>query len=192
LFNASDVSLKVLIEMAFGVDDGQIVKAPSWLDSELYDVSARSSNNVSLSREALKQPLQQLLRERFHLQAHRQDVIVSGYALTIAKGGCKMQPKEGSFQYAYFFSEALIAKGVSAKTFAALLSRPLGRPVEDQTGLQGIYNVELHYATVDDTDSPLPSLPTALRDTLGLEVKPAKVSTTLLVIDHVDKEPTGN
>jgi uncharacterized protein (TIGR03435 family) len=38
----------------------------------------------------------------------------------------------------------------------------------------------------------LPSIFTAVQEQLGLKLEPAKVMVQVLVIDHVDSEPTEN
>jgi uncharacterized protein (TIGR03435 family) len=191
VFRATNVSLRVLIEMAFGIDDVQMINVPSWIDFEFYDVSARLSDDRPLTREGLKAPLQQLLEERFHLSAHRKDMLLPGYILVVAKGGSKLKPAAGEGQ-SYLFPNSLVAKNVTSQTFAEMLARPLGRPVEDRTGLLGSYDVELSYAALNDKDSDLPSIFVALKESLGLEVKKAKVSVSMLEIDHLDRDPTSN
>jgi len=74
---------------------------------------------------------------------------------------------------------------------ASLLSLSAGRPVIDQTGLPGNYNLDLKWAGDTTTDSPLPSLPAALREKFGLELKPQVGPVNSLVIDHVEK-PSAN
>lgn len=192
LFRATNVSLKILIEMAYEVDDGQLLDMPSWLDSNLYDVSARASDNQLLTRETIKAPLQNLLEERFRLSAHTVLKNMAGYALVVAKGGPKLMPSSSGFQYANFLPSSFVAKGITLQTLSAMLAHPLGKPVNDRTGIVGNYDVDLHYAPVGDSESELPSIFGALKETLGLEVKSARVSVSMLKIDHVEKEPSAN
>jgi uncharacterized protein (TIGR03435 family) len=74
---------------------------------------------------------------------------------------------------------------------ASSLSISAGRPVIDQTGLAGNYNLNLQWAGDTTADSPLPSLPAALREKFGLELKPQVGPVSTLVIDHVEK-PSPN
>jgi uncharacterized protein (TIGR03435 family) len=71
------------------------------------------------------------------------------------------------------------------------LSRSLGRPVNDETGLNGQYDFTLLW-TPDDTNSPAaladatgPSLFTALQDQLGLKLESKKAPVETIVIDHI-------
>jgi uncharacterized protein (TIGR03435 family) len=191
-FTARNVTLKVLIELAFGVDSGQIAGEPGWLNSQLYDVSAKVDGKNSLTREALQAPLRQLLEQRFHLTTHRDTKDLSGYALVASKGGLKLQANKGAPQLAYIFSDRLLAQNVSLQTFASLLAAPTGRPVVDHTAIEGMYDFDLHFAPTSANDSTLPSLFTALQDQFGLKLQSQKVPVELLVIDQVNKTPTDN
>jgi uncharacterized protein (TIGR03435 family) len=72
------------------------------------------------------------------------------------------------------------------------LSRPLRQPVVDRTAVAGTFDIDLTYARDGDTDSPLPSIFTALQEQLGLRLEPRKVPVEILVIDHIEKVPTDN
>ena len=64
-FQAASVSVELLIRLAYNVDARQIANEPSWLKSDLFDVTAKPEAGVSLSREELRPRLQDLLRQRF-------------------------------------------------------------------------------------------------------------------------------
>jgi uncharacterized protein (TIGR03435 family) len=76
-----------------------------------------------------------------------------------------------------------------------------GRPVVDETGLSGAYDFSLDWLP-DHPESPLaskaqqadaegPSFVEALREQLGLRLKPTRASIPVLVIDHVE-QPSAN
>lgn len=76
----------------------------------------------------------------------------------------------------------------------------LGRPVIDETGLNGTYDFTLDWAPdMNSSSSPVPndevlvgsSFAEALKDQLGLKLKPTKAPIRMLVIDHIEK-PTEN
>jgi uncharacterized protein (TIGR03435 family) len=65
------------------------------------------------------------------------------------------------------------------------------------TGLPGGFSFELEFAPDLDEVTPAatdaaPSLFTALREQLGLELRRSKAPVELFVIDHIDKTPTEN
>jgi uncharacterized protein (TIGR03435 family) len=75
--------------------------------------------------------------------------------------------------------------------FAAVLARGAGRPVVDKTGLRGTYYLDTKWAGDDSPNSPLPSLPTALKEQFGLELRSETGPVEVLVIDRAEK-PTAN
>ena len=73
---------------------------------------------------------------------------------------------------------------------AMQLSRPVGRPVINRTGLSGGFDYDLRWApvqTVPDalTDSAGPSIFTAIEEQLGLKLVPAIGPVQVLVIDSI-------
>ena len=75
-----------------------------------------------------------------------------------------------------------------------------GRPVVDQTGLAGTYDVSLNWlpdrsgnpsGATEPADAQEPFFEEALRDQLGLKLKPTKARIQTLVIDHVE-QPSPN
>jgi bla regulator protein blaR1 len=101
------------------------------------------------------------------------------------------------------------AQGANLASLTGLLSDQLGRPVVDKTGLTGKYDFSLHWAasvnpgsqtadgarptadesaaSSDSSNSSEPTITEALRDQLGLELKPQNGPVTTLVIDHAEK-----
>jgi uncharacterized protein (TIGR03435 family) len=90
------------------------------------------------------------------------------------------------------------ARDVPIKDLARLLERPAGRPVVDETGLTGRYDFKVHFEfggrPVDAgvTVSSAPSVFAAVEEQLGLRLESASASFDSLVIDSIDREPTGN
>ena len=194
-FTATSVSLAFLTQMAFGVDGNQIEGKPKWFDSDFYDLGAKPENGISLTREQLRPRLQNLLQERFHLTTHFDTKMVRGYALVAERGGPKLKPTANEqflgFRI-YVGPGRLDGLNWSMPYLATMLQRPAGLPVADQTGIKGNYDLKLEFAPDIEESSTLPSLFTALRETLGLELKPQQIPVEILVIDHVDRVPTEN
>jgi uncharacterized protein (TIGR03435 family) len=71
-----------------------------------------------------------------------------------------------------------------------------GRPIEDETGLKGIYDFDLDFAALvapdGRDDSTLLPFEFALAQQLGLKLEPKKFSYDVVVIDHIEKVPTEN
>jgi uncharacterized protein (TIGR03435 family) len=194
-FQATAVSVALLIRLAYNIDAKQIANQPGWLNSRLFDVTAKPEAGVSLAREELRPRLQDLLQQRFHLVTHRETREVPGYALVIAKHGAKLQPTKGA-PFPGFRSNVnpgnLKGLNWSMTDLATYITSLIGQPVADQTGIQGRYDVSIEYAPDDAVDSNLPSLFTALQETLGLRLVSHKVPVEMLVIDSIDEAPTPN
>ena len=200
-FSAHGLSVQYLIQMAYGVEADQIAGKPAWLDSDFYDVEAKPEEGIKLSRDELKPRLQNLLIDRFHLAAHFETRTVRGYALVVAKGGPRLQPTKGDHFPGFRVStgaDHLEGLNWSMPFLATMLQRVTGLKVADETGLAGSYDINLRFASYQDSApgadqaSGLPSVFTALRETLGLQLKQQPVPMQVLVIDHIDRVPSAN
>jgi uncharacterized protein (TIGR03435 family) len=160
------------------------------------------------------------LKERFHLQVHRETKSPRVYHLLVAKNGPNLKSGEKrdpieSPQERRKVLEALSAQmqakrdslgfrptdsiGVGSGTMEELvgqLSPYLDRPVVERTQLDGVYAFNLHWVNdrvQQKDDAPQgPSLFAALQEQLGLELKPATEPLELLVVDGAEKTPTEN
>jgi uncharacterized protein (TIGR03435 family) len=88
------------------------------------------------------------------------------------------------------------AQGISADDLAQQLSRQLGTPVVNKTGLQGRYDFNLHWrdgkasSGENETSSGASGEPTlfkAIQEQLGLKLQAQKAPTLVLVIDRLEK-----
>ena len=194
LFTARNASLSLLIQIAYSIDDQhQISAKPDWMESQLYDISAKVEGDQQLTLTQMRPILQRLLEQRFHLQTHRETKPSSGYVLVQAKGGAKLKPsKDGRKSYFQILPNALQATHSTAKDLTGALTIALHEPVVDKTGLTGTYDIDLSYAPINDSNSTLPSIFTALQEQVGLKLESQKVPVETLVIDHADKIPTEN
>jgi uncharacterized protein (TIGR03435 family) len=194
-FHVKSLPLSFLIQLAYNLDAKQIAGKPAWLDSELYDIQAKPEGGIALTREQLRPLLQNLLEQRFHLAAHHETKLVSGYALVLVKSGSKLVPTKGGVTPNFRDNVSpgnLKGRNWSTQFLAQTLIPAAGLPVIDRTGLTGSYDLALEYAPGLVPDSPLPSLFVALRETLGLKLESQKVSVEILVIDHIDRTPAEN
>lgn len=194
-FTATHVSLALLIQLAYGIDDSQIANQPGWLETNLYDIVAKPEDGVPLTRDELKPRLQDMLHQRFHLVAHTETRLSRGYALVLAKGGPHLTlTKADHFPGFRIHVGSGQMRGVnwSLPQLAKYLTPAAGFPVVDQTGITGSYDIGFSYEPKPDADSTLPSLNEALQQATGLLLKPQKVPVETLVIDSVDRVPTAN
>ena len=195
-FTASHVTLGLLIQLAYDIDASQIANQPGWLDSNLYDVTAKPEEGIKLSREELRPRLQELLRQRFHLVVHTETRHVRGFALNVAKGGPHLKPTTGEHFPGWKTNvSAGSMRGVnwSMPILAQYLTSAAGFPVVDQTGLSGSYDVSFSYENdPNKPDSSLQPLAEALKQATGLLLRPQLVPVMMIAIDSVDKTPAEN
>jgi len=159
-------------------------------------------------RQTMLQMLQALLADRFKLQVRRTTTEGSVYALVVDKGGPKVMPAaKGAAansgheprQRPPCPAGLLCSQGdISLSQMADWLSRmsDVGRPVIDKTGLQGAYSVRIEFSrgqmnSANPGDTVGPSIFTALKEQLGLKLKPTKGPIDALVIEHIER-PSQN
>jgi bla regulator protein BlaR1 len=226
-FTAAGVSLQTVIQEAYGVQANQIEGAPDWLKSDGYDIEAKvdksEANQLSLDqrRTESQRMLQTLLADRVKLTLHRETKDLPTYALVVAESGSKLQlaksgdaikgPDGRPMGTHRMFMRAggggpnlsLAAQGIFLVDLAQLLSRQLGTPVVDKTGMTGSYDFGLHWTPdksrpsqqADGDSTPEgppgpgaagPSFFSAIQEQLGLKLEPQTGPTEILVIDHVE------
>jgi len=112
-FTANNVTVKMLITIAYGIRDHQLSGLPGWAESERYDISAKPENAEGLAppaddkipseaemqtrQEKMRAMMQDLLADRFGLKIHRETKEMPVYALVVAKNGPKLEEsKEGA------------------------------------------------------------------------------------------------
>lgn len=234
-------TLRMLVERAFGIQMAQVLGGPNWIDSLRFEVNAAADESLKeeLRKLSLQQavPVQQhmiqlLLEDRFQLRTHKETKELPGFALVVAKNGprlgepidqCGRSVNTGSFGNnprpvtppEHQPGESIIFAGCMALSqLATVVSRDVGRPVVDNTGLPGKYHFTLHFMpapsgagdsggsnapggadqsgnVLPDSASRGPSIFVALQEQLGLKLEAKKVTVEVLVIDHVE-HPSEN
>lgn len=192
----TNMPLQRLIAQAYRVSPFQ-VSGPDWLASEHFDIVATYPPDAP--NAARQQMLRTLLEERFKLAVHRESKEMPGYAMVTAKGGFKLTPSEpgdDDTQHSAGAVESLAARKTSMASLAALLSRYMGQPVVDRSGIEGVYDFELRWSRDDQSaeranDAP-PSIFTELQEKLGLRLQAQKVPAEIVVVDSVERMPTEN
>jgi uncharacterized protein (TIGR03435 family) len=213
-------SLKTMIQMAFNVDYRQIAGGQTWVEQTAYDVTGEPSDAVrqshpdtrhtrfSIADPRLREMLQSLLIERFHLRIHRTTQTGKLYLLerttrSLALHPAKIKPApadssspestlgeidftgvsgSGDSQMAswFFFDTTMQELASYASSYV------LHRPVLDHTGITGGFDYQSkpeswsdHWADQDGSFKDL------LKD-LGLKLTPSTGPTEILTIDHAD------
>lgn len=144
---------------------------------------------------------QAFLMDRFKLAFHWETRTLPVLALVVAPGGFKVKrtdPKDDPPKAPLGCPRQdpgchFIWMGSASMTeLVGMLGSSVGRAVVDKTGLRETYYFgDIKWAGDTAPDSPLPSLPAALREQFGLELRPDTGPVEVLVIDRAEK-PSPN
>jgi uncharacterized protein (TIGR03435 family) len=85
--------VKLLIRAAFQLQNAQIGGGPAWLETDRYDIEAKTGRPEKPKPGQLSPQLQSLLASRFNLKFHREMRELTVYALVVAKDGPKLKAK---------------------------------------------------------------------------------------------------
>jgi uncharacterized protein (TIGR03435 family) len=191
----TNVALRQCIEAAYGIQDPELV-APDWLETARFDIQAKPP--AIHPKEYLHPMLKTLLEDRFKLSAHRETRTIPAYALVIGKDGLKIKEVEPGEGKTNTSGSRFAGTKVTMHRLAQFLSQMLDRPVIDQTGTQGVFDIDLHFAweeltaTAPKQPANGPSIFTALQEQLGLKLQSEKLPVEVVVVDHIERVPTGN
>jgi uncharacterized protein (TIGR03435 family) len=139
---------------------------PAWINSERYDIDAAAEG--APGQATMSGPMMQaLLEDRFKLKIHRETREVPVYALTVAKGGAKLQAAQpgkcfardadhpvppsqrppGVWTCGVFAPSAAndgsTMYGTTLENFCAQLSLVMDRAVIDKTGIAGTFDIRI-------------------------------------------------
>jgi uncharacterized protein (TIGR03435 family) len=175
------------------------VVGPDWLDTNRFDIVAKSPEGVPDSE--LPSMLQMLLKERFNLAAHLESRVMPVYHLVVSRSGVKMPiyPARSSLENdPSVRGFPMIAGAGSVSRLASQMAFVIGTPVIDKTELKERYSYFLSFAPLaaqPDRQSPdfgPPDIFTAVEKQLGLKLQPAKDDVRVVIVDQIEKMPTGN
>ena len=176
--------------------------------------------------DSVKEMLQALLADRFSLKVHKDTKPLPVYVLTVGKKpmlkeadgsgdtGCKAQSDtSGSDGPTFFMNGTGIKLGpgntiryacrnMTMEAFAAGFRMMLGspnmqNPVQDQTGLKGSWNFDVHWSfgllmmNQQDPGDRITAFD-AIEKQLGLKLEERQIPTPVIVVDSVNQKPTPN
>lgn len=193
------MTLKQLMTFAFEVESYRIVA--SGLPTESYDVIARIPEEAVKLHEDVRwnrihSMTQSKLAERFKLAVHRCSAEIPAYRLTLAKGESKIHelgPNPGDNVLVNRRPGHVSAQQMPMSQLAQILRGELKRPVVDETGVKGVFDVTLDWVPdlTDGADAlPSaggPSLLTAVEEQLGLKLVWGKSTLEVIYVDYAEK-----
>lgn len=187
-FFSENLPLRTLLENAYRPSDGSpllnnmIIGAPSWIDTDRYDVEAAAADAKPgpIPQLELQPMLRALLEDRLKLRAHQETRELPVYDLVLAKGtphlkrsedqsapdlsqisnvpyDLKISPPRGMTQVIpdpASGSFVLSGTAITISKLATNLTLYAGRRVVDQTHLEGLFDVRLVF---DPNVAPQPN-----------------------------------
>ena len=196
----------------FDVKPYQLIGVPDWDPRVMYDASGLYRIDAVASRPVTdaecKVMVQQLLKDRYKMIAHREPRETPVYALVAAKNGPKMAKADENpgVRVVINGNPLGIAAGTpkdfkgpsgwSMDRLAGFLSISVDRPVINRTGLEGLYKINLSFSRQGTSPDNLrpeagPEVMTALPEQLGLRLESVRAPIETVVIDHIEK-PDAN
>jgi uncharacterized protein (TIGR03435 family) len=195
--SSRSATVKDLIAAAYDSETYQILGGPPWLESDRFELLAKSER--SASREQLLLMLRPLLKDRCKLAFHIETKVMNVYALTASKSMSLQKPQSGEAA-----KPALdhLAQNWDMPALARFLTRfGADMPVIDGAGLPKDFHLDIdmsnliRMAQINGSDPTNESMFDAAVETIGrqtgLKLVRTKAPIQVLVIDHVDR-PSGN
>lgn len=191
-------SVETLLLFGFGVHKTQVVNAPDWVRSERWDARGYADVAGQPSIPQFQSLIRKLLVERFGLVEHTEKRDLAVYALTVGKGGLKIEKSAGDPNGLPDENDrenggvrTMQIGNMSMREFCLMMTFFMDKPVVDQTGLTGKYDLLLKY-TFDETKVPADgtapaTIFTAIQEQTGLKLEPIKTATDVMVIDKVER-----
>jgi uncharacterized protein (TIGR03435 family) len=173
-YSATNVSPKMLIQMAYGIRQDLISGGPDWVESAGYDFDAKVAGPdvevlKKLSFEQRRSMLRPVLADRFKLKVHTEIKQLPVFELVVAKSGSKLKEATPGDTYANGIKGPdgvgragtmrmgpgqLTGQGLPITSLVNMLSQELHHTVIDKTGLTGKYDLELTW-TPDQGSDPM-------------------------------------
>jgi uncharacterized protein (TIGR03435 family) len=150
----TNVSLMNVITNAFKIKEHQ-VSGPGWLSSQRFNITAKLP--AGATREQVPEMLQTLLKDRFKLAYHKESKVMPAYALVAAKGGPKLHEAEGvevkaggmpggGMRMMMGPRGRHMSGKISIQQLADSLGNWLDRPVINETGITGVFDIDLEWS----------------------------------------------
>ncbi len=200
---ARNATLRVLIKIAYDLNDDQLSGGPAWAPFKRFDIDAKTdspTDGAGMTTQESQHYNQLLMRglldDRFHLKLRSETRDMSLYALVVAKSGLKLTKSASTDAVAHVNAHAGLIVGVNATMddIARELSDKVSHPVENRTGLDGRYDFKVEWTpdsslgsvgAADSGDSGV-DLFTAVQQQLGLKLEPRKSAAAYEVIESAE------
>jgi uncharacterized protein (TIGR03435 family) len=189
--------LESIIRFAYGVQPFRLEGAPAWTREERFVIAAKADRPIS--DEERRMMLRTLLAERFRLKARFESRERTIYVMTVLRAdkqlgsGLKPRPECATEKCPSGGSgrqDAIQMRAVTLTQLAdGMLSSVRGELIRDETGVAGLFDVEMSWRpeTSTDPDDARPSFFTAMQEQLGLKLEPMRRPVEVLVVESIDR-----
>lgn len=204
MLKLQNADLLTMLLAAFNLHDYLIEGVPAWGKSQHFDVQGKILDATpeqikALTIEQRRAMLAAVLQQRFGLKTHWETRDKPEYELIVAKNRSKLKESTEPQESSALNMNSLDATRMTTDDLAHALAARLEKPVVNKTGLAGRYDIKLKWSVEgqklngDDAqdEETAPSMFTAVKETLGLELKPTHGPVQVLVVDAAEL-PTAN
>jgi uncharacterized protein (TIGR03435 family) len=178
MIRSDGMSLNVMLAVAFDIPAVRVI-GPGWLRQTRYSINAV----VGLDdKDAFRTLLQQELAQRLSLRTHREmrqfDVLVLS-----ASDSPRLERSRHieSGNWVRYYDAVL--RDATMERLASVLQSIVGRPVLDETGITGKYNLEFAWG-----EDRIATLTAALEERFGLRLAVEKRDLEALIVDNARRD----
>jgi len=209
-YNATNVSLLLLIRFAYNLKDYEVVGGPDWVQTDRFDIAARAGRDVSNAE--LRVMMRSLLADRFKLVVRSEQRQIAQFAMVLARSdgrlGLNLERRADDCDSAGapsaarerppFADAGFTMRCGSMSGLSSVVAENIQAPVVDKTGLDGKWDVAVFFRSdralvSGTTERPAsapsaPSLFDALSEQLGLKLERMQGAVAVVrVIDSVQR-----
>jgi uncharacterized protein (TIGR03435 family) len=167
------------------------------LPAKLYDIEGTFAEGSTV--QDIRQMARSLLEDRLSLRTHKETRQMAVLKLGVEPGGPRLKaarvpsvliikgrslPPRPVREYVFSDGAHLAGAGVTVGEIADAIEARLARPVLDQTGISGRFDIDVVYQKRDGAEA-LSTLRSALRSEIGLRLEEGTSRVTVLVVDQI-------
>lgn len=197
-----------LIRTAWGVTADKVIGGPNWLDTDRFDVIAKTASDTS--PDTIRMMLRSLLADRFKLTVREDKKLLPGFVLTAGthprlkaadgSGNSGCQPRQQSARRTPGEAQntTMICRNITMADFAAEIGGMaigyINHSVVDQTNLTGTWNFNITWTArqlLGLAGADGITFFDAVNKQLGLKLEPKNVPTSVIVVESLNQRPAG-
>ena len=203
-----------LVAVAFRLQLDQVVSAPAWARSDLYEIVVKLREGSAVNIDTIGPIAREIAADRFALKTHEETRELPVYLLVRSRADgtpgsrlkqaqvdCTLrtpvartpdQPLPPEYTRCGLSQRpgVISMSGFPVDPFVRVLSNLVGRVVVNQSGLEGNWDLDLEFAPDLSSDgagaaTDRPSIFAALTEQLGLKLEAARAPVPVIAIDEI-------